>query len=40
MTGEQMLMLVTKDVSGLCHVEDVLPVGFGLMVGVDSVLHS
>jgi protein-L-isoaspartate(D-aspartate) O-methyltransferase len=36
----QMLMLVTKDVSGHCHVQDVLPVGFGPMEGVDSALQS
>ena len=38
--GEQMLMLVTKDASGHSHVQDVLPVGFGGMEGVEEVLQS
>lgn len=38
--GEQMLMLVSKDASDHLHVQDVLPVGFGPMEGVDAVIHS
>lgn len=38
--GEQMLMLVTKDVTGRTSIEHILPVGFGPMEGAESVLHS
>lgn len=38
--GGQMLMLVTKDADGHCHVQDILPVGFGVMEGVEEVLQS
>lgn len=38
--GEQMLMLVCKDASGRTQVEDILPVGFGPMEAVESVLLS
>lgn len=39
--GEQMLMLVTRDVTGRIAVENILPVGFGPMEGVESSeLHS
>lgn len=37
---EQMLMLVTKDADGHCHVQDILPVDFGAMEGVEVVLQS
>ena len=38
--GEQMLMLVSKNAAGRTQVEHILPVGFGPMEGVESVLHS
>lgn len=38
--GEQMLMLVSKGATGLTSVQDILPVGFGLMEGAESVLQA
>ena len=38
--GEQMLMLVSKDAAGRSSVQDILPVGFGVMDGQAEVLHS
>ncbi|HLW04083.1 MAG TPA: protein-L-isoaspartate(D-aspartate) O-methyltransferase [Azoarcus sp.] len=38
--GEQMLMLVKKDATARTSIEHILPVGFGPMEGVESVLHS
>src|SRR5690606_34597659 len=38
--GEQMLMLVSKDAAGRSSVQDILPVGFGMMDGQAEVLHT
>lgn len=38
--GKQMLMLVTKDMTGLISVEDVMPVGFGPMDEAEVTLSS
>lgn len=38
--GEQMLMLVSKDASGRTSVQNILPVGFGPMEGVEAFLLS